>query len=260
MTQLLEARAGHITPEMEYVARREQLEPELIRDEVASGRMVIPANKVHLAGRLEPMCIGIASKCKINANIGNSAVTSDVDRSSWKSCTLRCTTAPTRSWTCRRARTSTTFAAEIIAASPVPIGTVPIYQMLEELGGEIEEMRPQHFLDMVEHQAKQGVDYMTIHCGVLMEHLHLTMNRVTGIVSRGGSLIAKWMMAHRKQNPLYTHFDDLCDDHERVRCDVEFGRRLATRFDRRRQRRSAIRGIRRVGRINCSVVGTTVRR
>ena len=99
----------------------------------------------------------------------------------------------------------------IIDASPVPIGTVPIYQMLEELGGDIEDMQPQHFLDMVEHQAQQGVDYMTVHCGVLLEHLHLTMNRVTGIVSRGGSLIAKWMMAHRKQNPLYTHFDDLCD-------------------------------------------------
>jgi phosphomethylpyrimidine synthase len=99
----------------------------------------------------------------------------------------------------------------IIDASPVPIGTVPIYQMLEELGGNIEDMRPQHFLDMVEHQAKQGVDYMTVHCGVLLEHLHLTMNRVTGIVSRGGSLIAKWMMAHRLQNPLYTHFEDLCD-------------------------------------------------
>src|SRR5690606_5395379 len=98
----------------------------------------------------------------------------------------------------------------IIDASPVPIGTVPIYQMLEELGGNIEDMRAQHFLDMVEHQAKQGVDYMTVHCGVLLEHLHLTMGRVTGIVSRGGSLIAKWMMAHRKQNPLYTHFDDLC--------------------------------------------------
>ena len=99
----------------------------------------------------------------------------------------------------------------IIKASPVPIGTVPIYQMLEELDGDMESMRPQHFLDMVEHQAKQGVDYMTIHCGVLLEHLHLTTERVTGIVSRGGSLIAKWMMAHRQQNPLYEHFDDLCD-------------------------------------------------
>ncbi len=101
--------------------------------------------------------------------------------------------------------------SDIIKASPVPIGTVPIYQMLEELGGEIESMRAQHFLDMVEHQVQQGVDYMTIHCGVLMEHLHLTTSRVTGIVSRGGSLIAKWMMTHRQQNPLYDHFDDLCD-------------------------------------------------
>jgi len=101
--------------------------------------------------------------------------------------------------------------SKIIAASPVPIGTVPIYQMLEELGGNIEDMRAQHFLDMVEHQAKQGVDYMTIHCGVLLEHLHLTTARVTGIVSRGGSLIAKWMMVHRKQNPLFEAFDDLCD-------------------------------------------------
>jgi phosphomethylpyrimidine synthase len=99
----------------------------------------------------------------------------------------------------------------IIDASPVPIGTVPIYQMLEELGGNIEDMRPQHFLDMCEHQAKQGVDYFTVHCGVLLEHLHLTTRRVTGIVSRGGSLIAKWMMTHREQNPLYTHFDDLCE-------------------------------------------------
>jgi phosphomethylpyrimidine synthase len=100
---------------------------------------------------------------------------------------------------------------QIIDKSPVPIGTVPIYQMLEELGGNIEDMNAQHFLDMVEHQAKQGVDYMTIHCGVKLEHLHLSINRVTGIVSRGGSLISKWMMVHNKQNPLYDAFDDLCD-------------------------------------------------
>jgi phosphomethylpyrimidine synthase len=130
----------------------------------------------------------------------------------------------------------------IIEASPVPIGTVPIYQMLEELGGDIEDMRPQHFLDMVEHQAKQGVDYMTVHCGVLLEHLHLTVDRVTGIVSRGGSLIAKWMMAHRKQNPLYTNFRRPLRHHARVRCDVEPGRRHASRLDRRRQRRGSIRG------------------
>lgn len=210
MTQLLAARDGTITPEMEFVAEREQLSADLVRDEVAAGRMVIPANKVHLAGRLEPMAIGIAAKCKINANIGNSAVTSD-GRTELE-----------------KLHTSVHFGADtvmdlstgaeideirrgIIEASPVPIGTVPIYQMLEELGGNIEDMRPQHFLDMVEHQAEQGVDYMTVHCAVLMEHLHLTTERVTGIVSRGGSLIAKWMMVHRKQNPLYEHFGDLCD-------------------------------------------------
>jgi phosphomethylpyrimidine synthase len=209
-TQLLAAREGQITPEMEFVAQREDLPPETVREEVAAGRMVIPANKVHLAGRLEPMGIGIAATCKINANIGNSAVTSNVEEE------------------LEKLHTSVHFGADtvmdlstgkdidrirkaIIDASPVPIGTVPIYQMLEELGGNIEDMQPQHFLDMVEHQAQQGVDYMTVHCGVMLEHLPLTMGRVTGIVSRGGSLIAKWMMTHRQQNPLYTHFDDLCD-------------------------------------------------
>ena len=209
-TQIESARAGTITPEMEYVAGKEQLTAETIRDEVAAGRMVIPANRVHLAGRLEPMCIGIAAKTKINANIGNSAVTSDEDGEVEKLLTSVRYGADTvmdlsTGKDINRIRTA------IIAASTVPIGTVPIYQMLEELGGEIEEMRPQHFLDMIEHQAQQGVDYMTVHCGVLLEHLYLTMDRVTGIVSRGGSLIAKWMMAHRKQNPLYEHFDDLCD-------------------------------------------------
>jgi phosphomethylpyrimidine synthase len=209
-TQLESARAGQITPEMEFVAQREQLAPDLIRDEVAAGRMVIPANKVHLAGRLEPMAIGVAAKCKINANIGNSAVTSNVDEELEKLHTAVHFGADTV-MDLSTGRDIDRIRAAIIAASPVPIGTVPIYQMLEELGGSIEDMRPQHFLDMVEHQAAQGVDYMTVHCGVMLEHLHLTMNRVTGIVSRGGSLIAKWMMAHRQPNPLYTHFDDLCD-------------------------------------------------
>jgi len=210
ITQLEQARAGTITPEMEYVAQRENLDAELIRSEVAAGRMVIPANRVHLTKRLEPMAIGIAAKCKINANIGNSAVTSDLGGELEKlheavhfgSDTVMDLSTGKNIDSIRQA---------IIDASPVPIGTVPIYQMLEELGGSIEDMRAQHFLDMVEHQAKQGVDYMTVHCGIKLEHLHLTMNRVTGIVSRGGSLIAKWMMAHRKQNPLYDCFDDLCD-------------------------------------------------
>jgi phosphomethylpyrimidine synthase len=195
---------------MEFVAKREQLAPELVRDEVAAGRMVIPANKVHLAGRLEPMGIGIAARCKINANIGNSAVTSNVEEELEKlhvSVHYGADTVMDLS----TGKDIDKIRKAIIEASPVPIGTVPIYQMLEELGGNIEDMQPQHFLDMVEHQAQQGVDYMTVHCGVMLEHLPLTMGRVTGIVSRGGSLIAKWMMTHRKQNPLYTHFDDLCD-------------------------------------------------
>ncbi len=209
-TQIENARAGTITPEMEYVAKREQLTAELVRDEVARGRMVIPANTVHLAARLEPMGIGIAAKTKINANIGNSAVTSDLDGELEKLHTAVHFGSDTV-MDLSTGKDINRIREAIIAASPVPIGTVPIYQMLEELGGEIEDMRPQHFLDMVEHQARQGVDYMTIHCGVLLEHLHLTMGRVTGIVSRGGSLIAKWMMTHRQQNPLFTHFEDLCD-------------------------------------------------
>ena len=208
-TQYESARQRNVTPEMEFVARRENLPVETIVAEVAAGRMVIPANRVHLAGRLEPMAIGIAATCKINANIGNSAVTSNIDGELEKlhravhhgADTVMDLSTGKNIDGIRRA---------IIDTSPVPIGTVPIYQMLEELGGNIEDMRAQHFLDMVEHQAKQGVDYMTIHCGVLLEHLHLTTERVTGIVSRGGSLIAKWMMTHRKQNPLYECFDDLC--------------------------------------------------
>ena len=236
MTQILDARAGKVTPEMEFVAKREDLDPEFIRGQVADGLMVIPANKVHLAARLEPMCIGIAAKCKINANIGNSAVTSDSNEELEKLHTAVHFGADTV-MDLSTGKDIDAIRKAIIAASPVPIGTVPIYQMLEELGGEIEEMRPQHFLDMVEHQAKQGVDYMTIHCGILLEHLHLAMNRVTGIVSRGGSLIAKWMMAHRKQNPLFEHFRRSLRDHAQV-YDVTWslGRWSSARLDCRRQR------------------------
>ncbi|MBX7073117.1 MAG: phosphomethylpyrimidine synthase ThiC [Pirellulales bacterium] len=210
MTQLQDARAGQITPEMEFVAQRESLAAELVRDEVARGRMVIPANRVHLVKRLEPMCIGVAARCKINANIGNSAVTSDIEGELEKLHTSVHFGADTV-MDLSTGRDIDTIRQAIIDASPVPIGTVPIYQMLQELGGDIEDMRPKHFLDMVEHQARQGVDYMTIHAGVLRAHLPLTANRVTGIVSRGGSLIAKWMMSHRQENPLYAHFEDLCD-------------------------------------------------
>ena len=210
ITQLELARAGQTTPEMEYIAERESLAPEVIRDEVAAGRMVIPANRVHLTKRLEPMAIGIAARCKVNANIGNSAVTSD-EQGELDKLHMAVHHGADTVMDLSTGKNIDAIRQTLIDASPVPIGTVPIYQMLEELGGEIEDMTPQHFLDMVEHQAKQGVDYMTIHCGVMLEHLHLTAQRVTGIVSRGGSLVAKWMMTHRKQNPLYTHFDDLCD-------------------------------------------------
>ncbi len=209
MTQIEAARAGNVTPEMEIVAKDEYLEVERVREEVAAGRMVIPANTVHLAGRLQPLGIGIAARCKINANIGNSAVTGDESIEMEKLHTAVHFGADTI-MDLSTGKDIDRIRATIIEASPVPIGTVPIYQMLEELGGDIEDMKAQHFLDMVERQAQQGVDYMTVHCGVLLEHLHLSTDRVTGIVSRGGSLIAKWMMTHRQQNPLYTHFEDLC--------------------------------------------------
>jgi phosphomethylpyrimidine synthase len=209
MTQIESARRGTITPEMEYVAKREGLEAESIRAEVARGRMVIPANKVHLGKRLEPMCIGIAARTKINANIGNSAVTSDIAGELEKLHTSVHFGADTV-MDLSTGRDIDAIRQAIIDASPVPIGTVPLYQMVQQMD-DICDMTPQNFLDMVEHQARQGVDYMTIHAGILLEHLHLTTRRVTGIVSRGGSLIAKWMMHHRLQNPLYTHFEDLCD-------------------------------------------------
>ncbi len=210
MTQLTEAQSGAVTPEMEIVAAREQLQPELVRQEVAAGRMVIPANRVHLQSKLDPIGIGIAAKCKINANIGNSALSGDLDKE------LEKFHVAIRYGADAVMDLSTGLDIDrirkaMIDVAAVPIGTVPMYQMLEQLGGAIEEMRPQHFLDMVEHQARQGVDFMTIHCGVLREHVPLATRRVTGIVSRGGSLIAKWMMAHGKENPLYEHFDDLCD-------------------------------------------------
>ncbi|MEZ6071790.1 MAG: phosphomethylpyrimidine synthase ThiC [Pirellulales bacterium] len=210
MTQYLEARAGNVTPEMEYVARREGLAAELIRDEVAAGRMVIPANKNHLAGALEPMCIGIAAKTKINANIGNSAVTSDAETELEKLHTAVHFGADTV-MDLSTGRDIDGIRGAIIERSPVPIGTVPIYEMVERLDGNIEEMKPQQFIDVVEHQAQQGVDYMTIHAALMLEHLTLTTKRVTGIVSRGGSLVAKWMMTHRRQNPFYEYFGDLCD-------------------------------------------------
>jgi phosphomethylpyrimidine synthase len=209
MTQLESARLGTITDEMAFVARREDLAPELIRDETARGRMVIPANIHHLAKKLEPMAIGVASLCKINANIGNSAVTGGVEEELEKLHTA----VHLGSDTVMDLSTGGNIDGirqALIDASPVPIGTVPVYQIIQNVKDPA-DITPQMMLDMVEHQAKQGVDYMTIHAGVLQEYLPMTSKRVTGIVSRGGSLMGAWMLAHKQQNPWYTHFDELCE-------------------------------------------------
>src|SRR5690348_2685085 len=183
MTQMEAARKGTITEEMRFVAQREDLDPELIRDEVARGRMVVPANKVHLTKRLEPMGIGVAARCKINANIGNSAVTSKIDDELEKLHTAVHLGADTV-MDLSTGGDIDAIRQAIIDASPVPIGTVPIYQIIQNVK-DVGDITPQMMLDMVEHQAQQGVDYMTIHAGVLLEYLPMTTNRVTGIVSRG---------------------------------------------------------------------------
>ncbi len=207
VTQMHYARKGVVTEEMAYVAKREKVEPELVRSEVARGRMVIPANVAHT--NLEPMGIGIALSCKVNANIGNSAVTSDVAKE------------------LRKLEISLKYGADtvmdlstggdidgirrtLIAASPIPMGTVPIYQALQ-IAKDVKKLTAADMLDMLEHQAKQGVDYFTIHCGVLVEHLPLVKDRITGIVSRGGSIMAQWMLEHHKQNPFYTHWDKVLE-------------------------------------------------
>jgi len=205
VTQMFHARAGTVTPAMRRVAEREGLEPELIRDEVARGRLIIPANIQHLAKRLDPMAIGKVARVKINANIGNSAVTSDVDGELEKLHHAVHYGADTVMDLSTGGNIDAIRQA-IIDASPVPIGTVPIYQAVTEVG-KVEDLTADDLLDMVEHQARQGVDYMTIHAGVLREHVPFALGRVTGIVSRGGSLHAYWMSAHHEQNPFYTHFD-----------------------------------------------------
>jgi phosphomethylpyrimidine synthase len=214
-TQMHHARRGEITDAMRFVAEREELAPDVVRDEIAIGRLIIPANVHHLAGALEPMAIGKVARVKINANIGNSQVSSDVDGEIEKlgiavkygADTVMDLSTGGNIDGIRRA---------IIAASPVPIGTVPIYQAVQ--GGpdgkwdkQLEELTANDLLDMIEHQAKQGVDYMTVHCGVLYEYLPMVQHRITGIVSRGGALLAQWMVHHRKQNPLYVHYDRILE-------------------------------------------------
>jgi phosphomethylpyrimidine synthase len=200
------ARKGIITPEMTYVAEREGLEAEVIRAEVARGRLIIPCN-IHHTG-LEPMGIGTVARVKINANIGNSAVSSDIEGELEK-LRLAVKYGADTVMDLSTGGSIDEIRQAIIAASPVPVGTVPIYQAVTAVK-QVEDLTADDMIDMIEHQAKQGVDYMTIHAGVLLEHLPLVQHRITGIVSRGGAVMAQWMLAHRKQNPLYTHFDKLC--------------------------------------------------
>ena len=208
VTQMHYARAGIITEEMRFVALRENCDVELVRSELAAGRAIIPANVNH--PEAEPMIIGRAFLVKINANIGNSAVTSslaeEVDKMRWATkwgadTVMDLSTGDdihtTREW--------------IIRNSPVPIGTVPIYQALEKVNGQANELTWEIFRDTVIEQCEQGVDYMTIHAGVLLRYVPLTADRVTGIVSRGGSIMAGWCLAHHQENFLYTHFDELCE-------------------------------------------------
>ena len=207
-TQLHFAREGVITPEMEFVAIRENVSTEFVRSEIAEGRAIIPANKRHT--ELEPMIIGRNFLVKVNANIGNSAVHSDIEEEvdkmqwavRWGADTLMDLSTgdrihETREW--------------IIRNCPVPVGTVPIYQALERVGGRPERLDIELFLDVLAEQAEQGVDYFTIHAGLRLAHVPLTAKRVTGIVSRGGSIMAKWCLSHHKENFLYTEFDRICE-------------------------------------------------
>ncbi|AGT30772.1 phosphomethylpyrimidine synthase [Geobacillus genomosp. 3] len=208
VTQMHYAKQGIITPEMEFVAIREQLDPEIVRQEVAAGRAIIPANINHPES--EPMIIGRRFHVKINANIGNSAVSSSIEDEvekllwavRWGADTVMDLSTGKHIHETRE---------YIIRNSPVPIGTVPIYQALEKVGGVPEKLTWDVYRETLIEQAEQGVDYMTIHAGVRLRYIPLTANRTTGIVSRGGSIIAQWCLAHHEENFLYTHFEDICE-------------------------------------------------
>ena len=208
VTQMHYARKGEVTPEMEFVALREGFDPDFVRAEVARGRAIIPANVNH--PELEPMAIGRNFLVKINANIGNSAVTSSIDEeveklrwaTLWGADTIMDLSTgadihETREW--------------IIRNAPVPVGTVPIYQALEKVDGRPEELTWEIYRDTLIEQAEQGVDYFTVHAGVLLRYVPLTAGRMTGIVSRGGSIHAKWCLAHHQENFAYTHFREICE-------------------------------------------------
>ncbi|MBA2440718.1 MAG: phosphomethylpyrimidine synthase ThiC [Thermoleophilaceae bacterium] len=206
-TQMHIARRGVVSPEMERVAEREELPAELIRDEVARGRMIIPANVHH--GTLDPMAIGLKARVKINANIGNSPTTSALDEEVEKLVLSERWGADTVMDLSTGKRIDETREA-ILGAATVPIGTVPIYQAIEQVKSP-EDLTGELLLEVIEHQAHQGVDYMTIHAGVRLEHLPLCQHRVTGIVSRGGGLLARWMVQHKRENPLYEHFEEILE-------------------------------------------------
>ncbi len=208
VSQLHYAKQGIITPEMEFIALREHMDPEFVRDEVAKGRAIIPSNINH--PEIEPMIIGRNFHVKINANIGNSAVSScieeEVEKMTWATRwgadnIMDLSTGKdihtTREW--------------IIRNSPVPVGTVPIYQALEKVNGVAEDLTWEIYRDTLIEQAEQGVDYFTIHAGVLLRYVPLTAERLTGIVSRGGSIMAQWCLYHHQESFLYTHFEEICD-------------------------------------------------
>jgi phosphomethylpyrimidine synthase len=218
-TQMRYARDGRITEEMEYVARRESLDAETVRAEVARGRMIIPANVNH--PELEPMAIGIASACKINANIGNSAVVGDTEGELEKLAMCLKHGADTV-MDLSTGKNIPAIREAILRASPVPIGTVPIYEAIEEVDRPL-DLTWEGLAAVIERQARQGVDYMTLHAGILREHLPLVAGRVTGIVSRGGSLMAQWMMHHHKQNPLYDHYEELLEILRRYDVSISLG-------------------------------------
>ena len=212
-TQMDCARQGEVTPEMERVAEREDLPAGLVREEVARGRMIIPANIHHQA--LDPMAIGLKARVKINANIGSSPTTSSPDKELEKLWLAQRWGADTLMDLSTGKHIDETREA-ILAVASVPVGTVPIYQAIEHVQAP-EELSAELLLETIEHQARQGVDYMTIHAGVRLAHLPLCQNRVTGIVSRGGGLLARWMVHHLHENPLYDSFDDvleICREHD----------------------------------------------
>ncbi|MDF1878716.1 phosphomethylpyrimidine synthase ThiC [Sulfurimonas sp. SAG-AH-194-C20] len=207
-TQMFYAKAGIITGEMEYIAKIEELSPELVRSEVARGRMIIPANVMHES--LEPMAIGIASKCKINANIGSSAIAADIEDEVEKMKVSQKYKADT-AMDLSTGGDLDEIRKAVIGASKIPIGTVPIYQILHDVGNKIEDLTIEVMLDVLERQAKQGVSYFTIHAGFLLETMPNIAKRKMGIVSRGGSLMAAWMMHYHRENPFYTAFDEILD-------------------------------------------------